>query len=62
MAQTKTIPTRRSFLSAAVVAAVVPAGALAQTDPIFAAIERHRMVYKEFGAASLVCNEKSLKA
>lgn len=48
-----TTTTRRSFLSAAAATAVLPAGALAQTDPIFAAIERHRAAFKEFAAASL---------
>jgi hypothetical protein len=49
---------RRSFLAAAAVAAVVPAAALAQqTDPIFAAIERCRAASKEHGAASIATDE-----
>jgi hypothetical protein len=60
MAQAEKIPntTRRSFLSSAAAAAVLPAAVVAQPiDPIFAIIERCRTAFDYFNVTSLACDE-----
>lgn len=57
-AETDLNTTRRLFLSCAMATSVLPAVAVARpTDPIFAAIERHRSAFKEFVDASLAADE-----